>query len=262
MSTVNDNVRVTRGLTERWLREILAEPAGAIMTLAVRPLVWYVLFGGLFAAISEIPGFPADNYRAFILPGVIALMSLEFISIGGQCIINDIQEGFLKKMWSAPISKLAVVSGRLITMGVMNAIQVLVVLAIAYIDGVRFAAGPSGLALVLAMSLLLTAATSAFSLFLAYSVQHEFTFSVVASFFILPMIFLSNAFLPLDMMPDWLATVAQYSPLTVAIDGMRTLIIDGFVMDEILPVFALLVAFVVVTSVGASISFKRSIDRD
>jgi ABC-2 type transport system permease protein len=69
--------------------------------------------------------------------------------------------------------------------------------------------------------------TAAFSA-LAYAVPQHGTFFAIAGFVTLPLLFMSNAFVPLDAMPGWMEAVARLNPLTYAIEAMRTLVVDGW----------------------------------
>lgn len=86
------------------------------------------------------------------------------------------------------------------------------------------------------------ASTAAFTA-LAYRVPTHGTFFAVTGFVTLPLVFLSNAFVPLSAMPSWMAVVARLNPLTYAIEAMRLLVLDGWSGDVarsllILAVFA------------------------
>lgn len=260
--SVRHTGRVAYGLTDRWLREVFAEPIGALVMLGVRPVIWYVLFGSLFEDITALPAFPVDNYRAFILPGIAVLMALEYVSVGGQCIVEDLSEGFLQKMWAAPISKTAIVYGRVVVMVVLNLVQSVFLFAIAFVDGVHVEAGLGGVVAMMLMAGLFTVATTSLSLAIAYVLKYEFSFSVVTSFLVLPVIFVSNAFVPTAIMPDWLAGLADLNPVSITIDGMRTLVVDGWVLDDLLPAVAFLLAFAVVSLAVAAVSFTRTIETE
>ncbi|MFB6196815.1 MAG: hypothetical protein ABEI52_00905, partial [Halobacteriaceae archaeon] len=96
-------LRVVRGLSKRWFREVAIAPFGLAVMLAIKPILWYLLFGSLFERLATLPAFPANDYGAFILPGVAALMAIEYVVIGGQCIVDDISSGFIGKLWAAPV---------------------------------------------------------------------------------------------------------------------------------------------------------------
>lgn len=260
MSELVDHARVTWGLSERWFRETFQKPLGLLIILAVQPAVWYVLFGSLFEQMAALPAFPASDYRAFILPGIAVMMALGYFVAGGHCIIADLREGVLQKLWAAPISKLSVVSARLVVMATLNVIQTVFLFALAYLDGVRFEAGLLGAVVIVGMAALVTAATTALSMTIAYVLKHEFSFNIVTSFLVLPVVFVSNAFVPTSMMPTWLRAIAEVNPVSTTITAMRTLVIDGWVMDDVMPAIGILVGVTSVAILIATLSFTRKIE--
>ncbi|MFN2488521.1 MAG: ABC transporter permease [Actinomycetota bacterium] len=93
-----------------------------------------------------------------------------------------------------------------------------VLVFVAVVLGVRLETGLLGLLLILLTAALLTmSVTAAFSA-LAYAVPQHGTFFAVAGFVSLPLLFMSNAFVPLEAMPVWMEIVARLNPLTY---GMR-----------------------------------------
>ena len=49
----------------------------------------------------------------------------------------------------------------------------------------------------------------------------------IANVITLPMMFLSGVFFPQSVIPDWLASIAQFFPLTFLADGMRAMVNSG-----------------------------------
>src|SRR5262249_8064039 len=57
------------------------------------------------------------------------------------------------------------------------------------------------------------------------------------------LVFVSNALVPLDQMPPWLASLAAINPMTYAIGAVRTLVLQGFLWGPVLSTAAFLAAF-------------------
>lgn len=255
-------LRVVRGLSMRWFREVTVSPTGLAVLLAVKPVLWYLLFGSLFQGMSSLAAFPAGDYRAFILPGVAALMATEYVVLGGQCIVGDISSGFIGKVWAAPVSRASVVVARVIVMGILNAIQTTLLLGLAYAEGLRLATGIPGALVIVGLSVLLTVAATSLSLFVAYALEYEFAFSIVTSFLVLPVLFVSNAFSPPGLMPDWLGTVAALNPLSVVVSGMRALTLDGWARADVLPAVVLVGAVAVGLGTMTAWTFTRTLESE
>ena len=55
-------------MTTRHLRNLARQPWWIAITL-VQPIIWLLLFGAVFKATADIPGFAADSYVDFLTPG-------------------------------------------------------------------------------------------------------------------------------------------------------------------------------------------------
>jgi ABC-2 type transport system permease protein len=86
------------------------------------------------------------------------------------------------------------------------------------------------LVLLIAVALLTLAVTAAF-LALAYAVPGHGTFFAITGFATLPLLFISNAFVPFGAMPGWMAVIARMNPLSYAIASMRILVVDGWTAE-------------------------------
>src|SRR6266705_408945 len=170
-------------LARRWFIMLRRERLNLVFSL-VQPAIWLVFFGlGMGRAIDA---------RA-IGNAVSSAMPLLF----------DKEDGYLEKLMAMPISRSSIIVSRFLYQTVLLAGQVTLVLAVAFAMGVRLAAGPAGfVVLMLAVALLTLAVTAAF-LALAYAVPGHGTFFAVTGFATLPLLFISNAFVPFDAMPGW-----------------------------------------------------------
>ena len=63
-------LRQTWQVTLRYLRLIARQPAFLFIAL-VQPIIWLLLFGALFKAVTQIPGFSGGSYIDFLTPGVV-----------------------------------------------------------------------------------------------------------------------------------------------------------------------------------------------
>jgi ABC-2 type transport system permease protein len=214
-------------LARRWWIELLRERLNLVLSIA-QPAIWLVFFGaGVERAIdAEVIG--TDDYVGFMLAGIITFTIVGNGVSGAMPLLWDKETGYLDRLMSMPIARSTVIVSRFVFQVAQQSAQILLVVLVALLLGVRIAAGPLGLLVILVAAALLTmSVTAAFSA-LAYAVPQHGTFFAVAGFVTLPLLFMSNAFVPLDAMPGWMEAVARLNPLTYAIEAMRTLVVDGF----------------------------------
>jgi ABC-2 type transport system permease protein len=256
---VQEHFRVSWILTLRWLREYGESPVGLTIFLLVQPLTWLLLFGSVFQGVVKLPGFPVNNYYSFLVPGVIAMTVLGYIALGGACVLHDINSGFLFKMWSAPIRKLPIVTGRVTLMVMLSSFQTVVTLIVSLGLGVRIVTGIWGFLGILLLSDLLTVGLTAFSMGLAYILKQDFPFAVVTSFIIFPVLFVSNAFFPVNLMPGWLQPIAGANPVTPMMTAMRDLVVSGIQFPVLANALAALLVFDFVAFAFALFVFRNRI---
>src|SRR6185436_10632353 len=140
-------------------------------------------------------------------------------------------------------------------------LQVLVILAVAFLFGVQPATGLLGIAAILIIGMMFGVGLTAISMAMAFSVKSHGDFFSVLGFLSLPMIFLSSALVPLSAMPKLMAWLALFNPMTWAIDAIRPLILTGWA-DAIRPlavVVLIMVVFDAVCLYGSARAFRRSI---
>jgi ABC-2 type transport system permease protein len=110
----------------------------------------------------------------------------------------------------------------------ITSLQVLVILGVAYLFGVRPVTGFGGIAVIILIGLMFGIGLTAISMALAFSVKSHGDFFSMLGFLSLPMIFLSTALVPMSAMPGWMAALAVLNPMTWAIDAVRPLILHGW----------------------------------
>jgi ABC-2 type transport system permease protein len=240
----------------RNLRNSFRVPLIWVMAL-VQPLIWLLLFSQLFKNIANMPGFPYQNYLAYLAPGIILMTSLFGATFSGMGTLVDIDLGYLDKMLVTPVSRNAIMLGRMGGDVVRVVIQAIIIVLIALAMGTGFAAGFAGFITAILLIALLVIGFAGLSNILALRIRDHQLFIMVINFFTLPLIFLSDAMMPMQMLPSWLQTVARYNPITYAADGIRSLMNTGF--DGVVLGEAFLVLFgVALVMMGiATIMFRR-----
>jgi ABC-2 type transport system permease protein len=212
-------------LAEMELRKLRHDPT-ELLTRAIQPALWLLVFGEVFTRIHAIP--TGDlRYLDFLAPGVLA-QSVLFIAIFyGIAVIWERDLGLVHKLLVSPASRAALVLGKALSAGVRGLSQACIVYLLAWLLGVKMNWHPLAL-LGVAMTVLLGAAVfSTFSLIIACIVKTRERFMGIGQILTMPLFFASNAMYPIAIMPDWLKAVAHVNPLTYEVDAMRALMIQG-----------------------------------
>ena len=85
----------------RYLRVLLRQPAFVVITL-IQPLIWLLLFGALFKAVTQIPGFSGRSYIDYLTPGVVVMLAVSSAGWTGMAFIEDMNSGVMDRMLVAP----------------------------------------------------------------------------------------------------------------------------------------------------------------
>ena len=104
------------------------------------------------------------------------------------------------------------IGGRVAYEAISLVLQSLIIGGLAFLLGARFGGGPLGFAVLVLSAVLLGAAFSALSDASALVLRQRESVIGLNSFLVLPLTFLSAAFLPLALVPDWIATAGPDQP--------------------------------------------------
>lgn len=198
-----------------------------ILAAAVQPLLWLALMGNMLQRAAAIPGFPAARYLDYMAPGVMVMSTLFGATAAGLGLALDLRLGYLTRLMAAPVSRWAIVAGKVLAAGVQATVQGLLIFLAALALGARFAAGGAGVPLLLLFTLLPGMVFAALALAFAAWVRSHEGIMPVMNLVILPLMFTSNAIMPTDLMPAWLATLARLNPVSAAVGLLRHLFLQG-----------------------------------
>lgn len=249
----------TAHLAGRHLKALWRQPWWIAIAL-VQPVIWLLLFGALFHAVTDIPSFGSDNYIQFIAPGVVVMTAFFGSGWTGMPMIDEINRGVLDRFLVSPIRRTSLISARLISGSVTFAIQSLIIVGLALVAGASFDNGPLGVAVLIALSLLVSAAFGCLSIGLALLARREETLIATVQFLLLPLSFISVTFMQKSLMPDWMQTASSVNPLNWAVEAGRDAVTASPDWASIAGKAALLLAFLLICN-GFAIRAFRSYQR-
>jgi ABC-2 type transport system permease protein len=212
------SIRSTKQIWRPWL---------ALIPSLFIPVFFFVVNSQSLAAFSKVPGFPNVSYRDFIAP--VAMFTAIFFSAGnaGIELVQDIANGYFKKLLIMPIHRLAIVLGRLTEVAIQAVLQGTIVLVLLLAVGVQFRTGVLGILAIYAMLILFAMAWSCVSMIAALRTQNA---RLVQSMFVIvfPFLYLTTSQAPKNLLPPFFRVCATYNPVTYIIEGVRALVLSDW----------------------------------
>ena len=214
-------------LTGRKLHAVARQPAFIGIGL-VQPVIWLFLFGQLFKNVIDIPGFGAGgSYLDYLIPGIVAMNAMNSQMWAGMNTMDEIERGTLNRFLVSPASRVALMNANVVELAVNTTVQSVIILLLGLAGGARYPGGVAGAAVVAAASVLVGAIFGMLSNALGMLVRQREAIIGINVFFMLPLTFLSSAFMPATLMPGWMRVIAACNPLNWAVEAGRAALNAG-----------------------------------
>jgi ABC-2 type transport system permease protein len=226
------NLRVIGALGARSVRQTFRRPQLMAPIIVFPTLLLAIQTGGAGGAV-DLPGFPQVNgFLDFMLAGAMIQSTLLAGNSGGIALAVDIEMGFTDRLFAAPISRFAIVLGRLAGTFVLGAFAAVWFLAIGLIFGATIEGGVGGAFLIIVLVALSAAAFGGLGSAIALRAGKA---SVVQGLFplVFVILFLSTAFFPANLILEPAGSVAEYNPLSFIVDGIRELTISSLSLEDL-----------------------------
>ena len=224
-------------LGQRALREGRRTPEALFPTIFI-PLFFLVVNVGQVAKIfpsSSTEFLHGQGYGAFQMPNSL-LLAASF-GTAALFLVEDIEGGYFDKLRAAPVSRTAIVLGRLIAelvKGVLIA-TALVVLGLAF--GISVASGPLGFVLLIALTALWSVVFVGFMQLVALKTRSAAATNSAGLIFF-PLLFLTPNFVPRDLLTHPMEIAATLNPVTYVMEALRSLLLEDLDWGTVLPGFA------------------------
>jgi ABC-2 type transport system permease protein len=195
-----------------------------LVTRAIQPLLWLLIFGETFTRLHAIPTGNVP-YLDYLAPGILAQSALFIAIFYGIQIIWERDAGVLSKLLVTPTPRIALVTGKAFAAGIRALVQALVVLVFAAILGVGLTANPLKLIGMCVVVVLGSGFFCCLSITIAGLVMSRDRLMGIGQAITMPLFFASNALYPVNLMPGWLRVINRINPLGYEVDALRGLLI-------------------------------------
>jgi len=213
----------TLHLVIRSLREAARQPAVELGNIFI-PIFFFAITVG---AIGQVAGraFGVSNYLGFQMP--VAILQAVGAGSAGLGMVTDIERGYFDKLLLTPAARTSLVLSRLIADGIRISVLTLLITAAGLFAGAGMASGPLGVVMLMLIGGAFGVAYSGIGLAIALRTGSAQAAQLGFLLFF-PLLFLSPAFAPKEVFSPWLETVATFNPVTYILQGMRSLVLDGW----------------------------------
>jgi len=216
LTFLGDTVLIFR----RQLRLSLRNPAWVIIGL-IQPILYLAFFGPLLARIAKAGalGVSAHNPYSFFVPGLLIQLGLFGAAFVGFSIIADWRAGVIERFRVTPVSRMALLAGRVLRDVVTLTVQAVVLVLAGLAFGLR--APVAGVLISIGFVAVVGVTLSAVSYAVGLLLKSEDALAPLLNMVMVPLMLLSGIMLPMTLGPHWLRAVAKVTPFGYIINAMR-----------------------------------------
>jgi len=207
-----------------WLREVIRfyRQKARVVGVIASPILFWVAIGSGFGTSFRSGANGNQNYLEYFYPGALIMIVLFTSIFTMMSVIEDRKEGFLLSVLVAPVSRSAIVLGKVLGGTTLATIQGLIFLVFAPLVGVHIGLG--SFALIAVTVFLVSFALTALGFAIAWPMDSTQAFHAIINLFLIPLWLLSGALFPLSGASGWLRVLMRINPLTYGVEALRQLL--------------------------------------
>ncbi|MFF0305000.1 ABC transporter permease [Streptomyces sp. NPDC004562] len=227
----------------RYIRQSLRSRF-ALLFGVLMPLLYLLFFGPL---LTDLPLGGKGSSWQVLVPGLLLQLGLFGASFAGFAVIIEQSQGVVDRMRVTPVSRLALLLGRVLREATVFVFQAVLLVLAALAMGLR--APLPGVLIGFAFVGLLTVSLASLSYALALKVRTPQEFGPAVNAMTMPMMLLSGLMLPMTLGPRWLDVLSHFVPFRYLVDAVRDAYVGAYATEHMLygTVVAVLFAALAVT---------------
>ncbi|RGA04869.1 ABC transporter permease [Microbispora triticiradicis] len=227
--SIGDTLSQTLMMAWRALKKMRRNPE-QFFDVALQPLLFTAMFAFIFG--GAIAGDVA-SYLPLMIPGIVAQTVLTTCMATGTQLREDMEKGVFDRFKSLPIARIAPLAGPMVADLLRYTIAATLTFAMGLVMGYRPDGGPAGV-----LAAILLAVVTGWSLAWAFTWVGTIARSAqavqgISMMILFPLTFLSNAFVPVETLPGWLAAFVRINPVSHLVTATRDLANHALVSGEV-----------------------------
>jgi ABC-2 type transport system permease protein len=239
----------------RTSRRFLRVPANWI-SIIFFPLIQLLVFSQLYKDIVALPAFGGESYLAYLAPGQIVFAAFMAVGWASYGLLVEYRNGYLDKLRASPIGRWSILAGEMFPLFFQAAAMAGVLLLVSLLLGASLVTGIGGFLLILLLSGVFGIAFAGVSFIPALLTKSEQATSAL-SLLMFPLIFVSTAFVPRELMPGWMQVVNDWNPISYQIEAIRSLMVVGYDWSAIGSALLAMAIAGAILQTGTILAFRR-----
>ncbi|WP_276357378.1 ABC transporter permease [Cohnella caldifontis] len=191
-----------------------------LFDVTLQPILFTLMFTYIFG--GAISG-DVHSYLPVIIPGILVQTVIGTSIVTGVQLREDMDKGVFDRFKSLPIARIAPLAGALLADTVRYAIATVLTFIMGYLMGFRAEGGLGSVAIAGLLVIVCSWGVSWIFAFFGVLARSASSVQGISMIILFPLTFLSNAFVPVDTMPDWLQWFVNINPISHLVSAVREL---------------------------------------
>ncbi|MFD7709869.1 ABC transporter permease [Streptomyces sp. NPDC059785] len=245
---LHDTALIFGRYARQTLRSRFAMLFGVLM-----PLLYLFFFGPL---LTDLPLGSRGSSWQVLVPGLLLQLGLFGAAFAGFTIIMEQNLGVVERMRVTPVSRLALLLGRVLRDAAVFVFQAVLLVLAAVAMGLR--APLAGVLIGFAFVALLTVSLASLSYALAMLVRTPQEFGPAVNATTMPAMLLSGLMLPMSLAPGWLDVLSHLMPFRYLVDAVRDAFVGAYATAHMLYGTLVAVGFAALAVTVGTRVFRRA----
>jgi ABC-2 type transport system permease protein len=222
-------VRNSLTMAYRGLLKIKRTPE-QLFDVTLQPILFTLMFTYIFG--GAISG-NIHAYLPVIIPGILVQTVISTSIVTGVQLREDMDKGVFDRFRSLPIARIAPLAGALLADTIRYTIATVLTFVMGYIMGYKPEGGLAYVALSAVLVIVCSWAVSWIFAFFGVIARTAASVQGISMMILFPLTFLSNAFVPVNTMPDLLQWIVKINPVSHLVSAVRDLANTGTIGIEV-----------------------------
>ncbi|GHU64020.1 transport permease protein [Clostridia bacterium] len=220
---LRQTIRNTLTMAYRALLKIKHTP-DQLVDVLLQPILFTLMFTFIFG--GAISG-SIENYLPLLIPGILVQTIVSASLTTGVQLREDMEKGVFNRFKSLPMARIAPLAGALITDFVRYGIATSITFAMGFLLGYRPEAGALWVIAAGLLAMLSAWCVSWIFAFLGMIMRTAQSVQGVSFLILMPLTFMSNAFVPVETMPGFMQTIVRFNPVSHLVTAIRDMTNTG-----------------------------------